>query len=68
MTDIKQLCADLRAGLEGVTPGPWTVDPMPGPHHPRIESRHGELIAVFGNAERWIDAKDEWDANANHTG
>ena len=45
------------------TPGPYTCDPMPGPHQPRIEG-NGKLIAVVGNAENWVEAKAEWEANA----
>ena len=45
------------------TPGPYECDMMPGPHQPRIEAG-GKLIAVVGNAENWLDAKSEWEANA----
>jgi len=46
------------------TPAPWTLDTMDGAHHPRIYGADGTVIAEFGNAENWLNAKDRWVADA----
>lgn len=48
------------------TPGPWTAEV--GPTQVRVYGGPDkQLIAVVGNAEHWVDAIDEWEANAHLT-
>ena len=50
------------------TPGPWTVDDGAQDHpgmHPVVRDASGKCIADVGNAEDWVRAKSEWEANAH---
>lgn len=61
--------AEIKARLAAATPGPWAEQLHPEispPHKPRV---HGHmdttLVCEVGNAEDWVRAYDEWQANAD---
>jgi hypothetical protein len=58
-----ELAERLRAGLEGVTPGPW--ESFEAANSPRylVQSRRGPLVADCGEAANTYSAR-----NANHIG
>jgi hypothetical protein len=64
MVDVTKLRAELRAGLDGVTPGPWEWD---GFHYQELW-QVGTYTAVFGwDAEQGMSlAYENKEANAAH--
>ena len=63
MTEIDTSPDRIAAIMDGVTDAPWRFEPDEGACLPRVESVE-KLVCTVGNAESWLDALDEWTANA----
>ena len=56
--------AEMLAGLEGVTPGPWVADQnMPHNRMPRVEGGDQSCVCECGNMG---SEQDRWEADAAH--
>lgn len=71
--DIAKLCAEMRAGLEGVTPGPWQrfrSDPAEGVNCHWIRAQPSPALRGFSKEIAYVEgtyyADGENEKNADH--
>lgn len=62
---LEKRLREIKTRCESATRVPWINHGGDSEYiHPRVHSPD-KLIADFGNAESWLDAGDEWEANAS---